>query len=211
MAFFAQGCKLDPPLYGPPPKEDWSLSYQPVSNGSYWKYTIDQAGVAQDSSVLTVTGDKPVFNGKEYHTIYADTKHRKGNGYCYSDKNIITTRQANVSYNGQVTEIKYYDDTIPVGGSWEENITDDGTLNGVPARMIGTLVAKDLTRTVHGINFPRVAHTRLLLQQDWGEGWETFATYDYYMNMGIGVIENVGVQADGTDLGKIRIYDYSIK
>ncbi|RFZ81846.1 hypothetical protein DYU05_18680 [Mucilaginibacter terrenus] len=210
VALFTQACKLDPPIYGPPPKADWSRSYQPLSPGSFWKYSIDAEGHAPDTATLTVTGEEPVINNKVYHTVYSASKTVAGPGYIYNADHIISIRTNSLIYN-ELLELQYVNDTVKVGQSWTANVTDNGLLQGVPARMIGTAVADSITRTVNGITYPRVKHTRIQIQQDHGAGFTTVATYDYYINMGVGVIENDGVQADGTDLGKLKLLSYAIK
>jgi hypothetical protein len=210
VALFTQACKLDPPIYGPPPKPDWSRNYQPLSSSSFWKYSIEAEGHAPDTAVLTVTGEKPIINDKVYHTVYSASKTVAGPGYIYNADHIISIRTNSLIYN-EPLELQYVNDTVKVGKSWTANVTDNGLLQGVPARMIGTAVADSITRTVNGVTYPRVKHTRIQIQQNYGSGFTTVATYDYYINMGVGVIENNGVQADGTDLGKLKLLSYAIK
>jgi hypothetical protein len=210
LALFTQACKLDPPIYGPPPKEDWSASFQPLGTGTFWKYVTNKEGSDPDSSVLTVTGEKPIIKDSTYHTIFSISQKNAGNGYVYVDDNTIKIRLFYAEYNDNI-EIQYYDNRIPLGGTWTDKITDSGLLEGFPARVVGTLKEVDVTRVVNGITFPRVTHTQMQLQQDKGSGYQTFATYDYYIQMGVGVIQTTSVKADGTDLGTVSIYSYDIK
>jgi hypothetical protein len=209
-AIFVQGCKLDPPIYGPPPKEDWSASFQPLGTGTFWKYVTNIEGAAADSSTLTVTGEEPVINDSTYHTIFSISQKNAGNGFVYVDDHTIKIRLYHPEY-GQSIEIQYYNDTIPVNGTWTDKITDSGLLEGVPARLVGKMIEKNGVKVINGITFPRVTHTQMFLQQDNGSGFQTFATYDYYIQMGVGVVETDGVKADGTDLGRVTIYSYDIK
>ncbi|MBD1365713.1 hypothetical protein IDJ77_17995 [Mucilaginibacter sp. ZT4R22] len=210
LALFTQACKLDPPIFGPPPKEDWSASFQPLGTGSYWQYVKQVEGSLTDTAVLLVTGEQPVINGLTYHTVYSESKRNRGDDYFYADNHVIIVREFFAKYNDNV-EIQYLVDTLTAGQSWTAKITDSGLLEGVPARLVGKVLEDSITKVVSGITFPRVRHTQMQLQQDKGSGFQTFATYDYYIQMGVGVIENIGVQADGTDLGHIRILSYDIK
>lgn len=210
IAIFVQACKLDPPIYGPPPKEDWSASFQPLGTGTFWKYVTTKEGFEPDSSVLTVTGEQPIINDSLYHTIFSIGKKAGGNGYVYVDKHTIQIRLFYKEYNDNINT-QYFNDTIPKGGTWTAKITDSGLLNGVPARLVGTVIETNATKVVNGVTFPRVTHTKMLLQKDNGSGFQTFATYDYYLQMGVGVIETDAVTADGTDLGRVSLYAYDIK
>nr|WP_294943930.1 hypothetical protein [uncultured Mucilaginibacter sp.] len=210
IAVLAQGCKLDPPIFGPPPKEDWSASFQPLGTGTFWKYVTVKEGEEPDSSTLTVTGEQPIINDSLYHTIFSISKKNAGNGFVYVDSNMIKARLFYAEYNDNI-DFQYYNMTAPVGGTWTDKITDSGTLEGYPARVVGTMVAVNTTKVVNGITFPRVTHTRMLLQQNKGSGFTTFITFDYYIQMGVGVIETTGIKSDGTDMGRVSIYAYDIK
>ncbi|WP_143822256.1 hypothetical protein [Mucilaginibacter pedocola] len=211
VAAFLQGCKLDPPVYGPPPKEDWSASFQPLGVGSYWKYLKTTAEQDPDTAESRVTGDQPVINGRTYHTVYTQLTKFGGESYFYTADSAVTVRDYS-SIAGGYIQIKYVIDSIgTVGQTWTEKITDDGMLNGYPARVVGTVIENNITKVLNGITYPRVRHTRMQLQQDKGSGFETLATYDYYIAMGVGVIENIGVAADGTDLGHSTLLSFVIK
>lgn len=210
-ALFIQGCKLDPPLFGPPKKEDWSASFQPLGVGSFWQFEKKVEGSQTDTATLLVTGEEVMFNDSTYHTVYSESSRNRGNGYFYTADHNVTVREFNAKYNDFV-EIKYLVDSLgTVGQTWTAKITDSGLLQGYPAKLVGKVMEDGITKVLNGITFPRVRHTQMQLQQDKGSGFITFATYDYYIQMGVGVIENNGVAADGTDLGHITILKYDIK
>jgi hypothetical protein len=85
-------------------------------------------------------------------------------------------------------EFEYLNDKEPVGFSWTRNVTDNGTVNDLPARLIGTIKEKNITKVVQGKTYQNVIHVSLELQYDFFSGFETAATYEMYASKGIGLI-----------------------
>lgn len=163
---------------------DTTKGYSPNVTGTYWKYIT--SGSYADTTTQTVTGTTTI-NAKLYSVIAAtSTLSGSGTGYVSNVNHIYTERQ---TAQGAIVEITYLKDDAAVGNTWTAPASDLGTINGIPARIYGTMTAKNLTKTVSGITYVNVVHTAVQLQYNYGGGYTTFGTYDYYITKGVGIIE----------------------
>ncbi|HEY4327046.1 MAG TPA: hypothetical protein VGN20_23875 [Mucilaginibacter sp.] len=182
--FFA-GCKKD--TGNQPSSAD---SYFPTTAGSSWRYfDIVQDGT-KDTIIVKMTNQTAIFNGKTY-TAATTMSRQSGAGteYFYAANHLFALRALN-AYAGTTVEFKMFNDTAAVGSSLISSPTDDGLVDGVPARTVNTIVAKNLTRTIGGKTYTNVIHTEVDFQYDYSGGYSTGFTYDFYLAKGIGVIES---------------------
>lgn len=185
-----------------------SDSYQPATAGSYWKYSGTAAGVAE-TSTFTVTGKTKVFNNKTYVEVtQASQNFGNQTGYFYIGDGSYAQR-ASTYINGITVELQYLKTNLEVGSTWTANITDNGQLNGIPARIIGKVLEKDAKRTVNGKSFANVIHTSLDLQYNIS-GFSTVMTYEFYVAKGVGIIE-IKSTSGGTVMSSSKITEYKIK
>jgi hypothetical protein len=164
-----------------------STSYQPLSVNSNWTYLTDYP--TADNVVLTATASTQTFNKKAYTVVQAKgAKLGTQNQYFYNANHLYNYR---VPVDGLGTiDFTYLNDNAAANATWTANVTDDGTLNGIPARMTGTIAEKDVTKTVSGKKYTDVIHTTVLLQyQLIAPTYTTLATYDFYVAKGIGIVE----------------------
>lgn len=232
MTTMLSACKLDKPDFTDPnafksansssgsgsnsgsgsvtPTGSQSNTYMPVTKDTYWKYA--STGLISDTTTNTITGSTTTFNNKVYYNESSVSQHYKTTsyGYLYSGNHIYSMKST--TFTGTATvEFLYLNDTTSIGHSWTTSITDDGTLNGVPAQLIGTMMEKGISKTLYNKTFTNVIHTQLNLQYDMGlgAGFESYALYDFYIAKGIGIIE-----IDSSVIGltsTLVLYDYSIK
>ena len=87
-------------------------------------------------------------------------------------------------------EIQAGNDAQPAGYTWTTIPSDDGTIGGLPAQTINTIAEKNVTKTINGKVYSNVIHTKAELQYNTGSGFLTVATYDFYLAMGIGLVES---------------------
>ena len=187
-----------------------SNTYMPQTKGTFWKYA--STGLLSDTTTNTMTGGTTTFNNKVYYNETTVSQHYKttSSNYLYSGNHIYSMK--GTSFTGTVVaEFLYLNDTTSIGHSWTTSITDDGTLNGVPAQLTGTMMEKGISKTLYNKTFTNVIHTQLNLQYDMGlgAGFESYALYDFYIAKGIGIIE-----IDSNVIGltsTLVLYDYSIK
>jgi len=163
---------------------DTTKGYQPAATGNYWKYA--ESGSYVDTSLQKVTGTTTI-NNKLYSVITAQSILSGNQTWYLSDINHTYTERATVQ--GNIIEILYLKDNVAVGTTWTAPASDNGIINGVPAQVSGVLVGKNLSKTVSGKTYANVIHTTILLQYNYGVGFTTSATYDYYIANGIGIIE----------------------
>ncbi|HEY0680075.1 MAG TPA: hypothetical protein VGD17_17445 [Chitinophagaceae bacterium] len=186
-------------------------TYQPVSKDSYWKYK-DSAFTGLITT-LTATGQQKTIGSKNYQVIKSETTGQPAaEAYFYVAKPLYGLRQ-DVN-NGVATTIEfvYLNDTASIGYTWTDNMPP---VNGLNARFNGEIIERNISKTVAGKNYTNVIHTRLKLEYEFPIlGWTQFATYEYYISKGVGIIR---IESDLSAFGQTTVrtvadlIDYSIK
>lgn len=184
-------------------------SYLPVSSGSTWTYN-DVVGGSTSQLTITMTGGTSVIGGKTYYagTSASSTK-GTSTGYFYAGNHFYSFRATSATA-GITIELQMGNDDQNVGYSWTTTPTDNGTVNGVPAKMVNTIKEKNISRTVNGKTFNNVIHTQVDLQYDLGTGFQSVATYDIYLAKGVGMIEN-DTSVSGSPYEIETITGYTVK
>lgn len=183
-------------------------TYQPLSAGSYWKYT-NTFGNSTETATNTITGKSKKINNKTYYEISQASKSTGTQlGYLYNDDHSYMIR-ASTYMNGVVIELQYLTDNLAVGKTWTVPITDNGQVNGIPARVIGKILEKNISHTVNGKAFINVIHSSLDLQYDLG-GYSTVITYEFYVAKGVGIIHTKS-SSGGVVVATSKLTEYSIK
>lgn len=203
IAAFFLGCKKDrnvTPAGG---------TYLPVTAGSTWKYSYASDGGTTDTLVLKMIGGTTQINSKTYYNVLSTYKQGASQGYFYAGNHIYTTRSAPIG-SSVAMEFQLLNDTASVGYQWISNPTDDGMIEGKPARTVNTIIGRNMSRTINGMTFSNVSHTQVQLQYDQGSGFQTTVTYDFYLAKGIGLIENDSNTLD-TFYETETLFDYTIK
>src|SRR5476649_1298765 len=89
-----------------------SSSYQPVTTGSTWTYSVETSGVAFDEKTTIMQSATATFNGKVYHiavsTQKSDTTHI--NNYYNQSGSAYVYREDAVQPD-DITEVQYLNDT----------------------------------------------------------------------------------------------------
>jgi hypothetical protein len=167
---------------------DTSKGYSPVTANSYIKYRI-VTGTGVDTTTNTATGTTTTINNKLYSVVAINSlTYGTSPGY-YSNINHVYTARATDHVSGVTLELEYLVDNIAVGATWTAPVTDNGTVKGYPAQILGKITGKNISKTVSGIPFNEVTHTTLQLQYDVGGGFITLGSFEYYIAKGIGIIE----------------------
>jgi len=190
-----------------------SGTYQPTSANSYWHYK--ETGDITADYTITSTGQKTTINSIDYYTF--NSTGSAGNVQSYmgvKNHNYYVLDQGTSPNSGASFDLNflYLNDTASVGYTWQ-NAAGQG--NGFTAETPGSVVEKGISLTVQGKSYTDVIHTQEELQYDIpGLGLLTFATYDYYVAKGIGIIRVVAA-GDPTLAGGFHsttdLVDYSIK
>lgn len=187
-----------------------SDSYQPTTKGSTWKYSVQLVGVDPVEQTITMTGGSTLINGKTYYEATSVSKTLgSSTGYFYSDGSVYSTRASSIAA-GVTLDMQYLDLSKSVGAYWTSKVNDSGYVNGIPGQFRGTIAEKGITKTIGGKSFTDVIHTTIDLQYDYGSGFETFMTYEYYLAKGVGLIE-LDTTAFGFDSTKETILTYDVK
>jgi len=192
---------------------DTTKGYMPTTAGSYAKYK-SVTGSLVNTSINTMTGNTTTINGKLYSVCNVNSVTYGNSVGYFSNINHVYTERATTVMAGITVELEYLVDNVAVGATWTAPVTDVGTINGVPARLVGTIAEKNITKTVEGTTFKSVIHTTLQLQYDYGMGFETDAVYDYYIAKGVGLIEaDAVVSYNGIVIttSKATLISFSIK
>jgi hypothetical protein len=209
---FASGCGLKE-VVGPNAEGGTtnSDSYQPVTKGSTWKYSIQVAGqTALDQITMTMTGDVKTFNGRVYYKCLAVSSTETSEGFFghsngrYASLNEETDPKENI-------EETYLDDTLPVGGTYTAKGNYSGPIFGTDIQFVGTIVEKGATKTVNGKSFKNVIHTRVESQSTISSGqFVTDGVVEYFIAKGVGIIE-VDVYFGTQVIARQTIVSYNIK
>jgi hypothetical protein len=183
IVFSILGCKKDK-------MEAPSLNdYLPLTNGSVWKYSYGSDGGHTDTLAITMTGGTTRINGKTYYDVTSTYKQGFSQGYFYAGNHFYAMRTVALGSDAGM-EVQLLNDTASVGYRWITRPTDDGTVGGMPVQAVNTIVEKGISRTENGRTFSEVIHTRVELQYDYGSGYQTNITYDFYLAKGVGLIES---------------------
>lgn len=187
-------------------------TYSPVTAGTNWVYK-SVIGTSVDTATNTMSGNTTTINGKLYSVVNV-TAVKGGNSTVYfaTINHVYTAAQA-IPTTTDILEMQYLIDNAAVGTTWTTPASPTGTINGVPARISGKIAEAGISKTVSGIVFNNVIHSTILLQYDYGSGFQTNATYEYYVAQNIGVIEvDSSVSAFGSSVtGSTTILSYKIK
>jgi len=155
-------------------------SYLPVASGSTWKYAELISGSAPDSLTIKMTGATANFNGKAYYTGAASSKLRgPQNAYYYASAHLYAELISDPSVGN--VELQIGNDSLAVGQTWITSPNASGEVNGVPAQCVNTLKEKNITKVIGKQTFKNVIHTQIDLQYDYGDGFQSATTYDFYL------------------------------
>lgn len=182
----ATGCKKDKDEEpGGVPKGD---SYQPLTQGSFWKYK--QTGLFAGEYTLTATGTKKTVDGIEYVLMESSGSGQSSSAYYGVKDNNYYLRVVGTSPGGlpfDLTQL-YLNDKEAAGYTWPFAA---GHGNDFAAFAPGKIIERDLTMTVQGKSYTNVIHTQVKLSYEIPEfGTMGGMIYDYYMAKGVGVIRS---------------------
>ncbi len=165
---------------------DTTKGYAPAVSGSYIKYRA-VSGTIIDTITNTLTGSTTTINAKLFNvaSIYS-IAHGLSTAYYANISHTYTLRTASA---GTTLEILYLIDNVPAGSTWTAPLTDLGTIGGAQVQLIGKLTEKNISRTVSNLIFNNVIRTTIQLQYNTGLAFTTYATYEYYIAKGVGIIE----------------------
>lgn len=186
-------------------------SYQPTSDGSTWVYDNKVIGGGTTQVTIKMTGGTTIFGGKTYYNASSTSPGQlPSNGYFYNDSNIYIVRSTSPAVPGLVINMQYLDTRLKVGETWSNPATDNGSINGIPAKMVGTIMEIGVNKTVGDKTFNNVIHIQIDLQYDYGTGFQSAMLYDYYVAKGVGMIEQDS-KVGGNDFNKQTLVSYTIK
>ncbi|TSD63947.1 hypothetical protein FFF34_015380 [Inquilinus sp. KBS0705] len=191
LLVFINGCKKDTPdLNGYKPADHtYDNSYMPLSKGSTWNYTSG-SGEQMVKTSLTLTGDSTTINNRTYKLMLNKTTGAPDKTqYYYNAQHLYS-----VSENAGGVSLEYFclNDQLFTGNTWNAKLTPTGLVNGVPGRISGQVVERNVTKIVLGKTYIYVIHTRLSVQYDYSHTGEykEYGSYDYYFAKGVGIIQS---------------------
>jgi len=187
-----------------------SNSYQPTTSGSVWKYVNMVTGKPDELITVKAVGTTFNINNRVYYTVTsASSLNGTATNYYFTNGVFYTIRGASL-VSGATSEFQYLDNSFTVGTKWTVSVNDAGFINGVPGRFVGSTIEKDVTKTIGENTFTNVIHTTVNLEFDYGEGFVTTATYDYYVAKGVGMVE-VDTSVAGSVVSTETITSYDVK
>jgi hypothetical protein len=220
LAFISAGfaaCKQEPYKITPPAP---SGSYFPETPGSTWRYrdsvygeptdTVPIYGVHIDTLSFTINGKTTDYNSAVcYNAPMVSKLHGPGMAYFFANKHVYALLQSNAPLG--FTNLQIFIDTASVGHHWTSMPTENTLLNGNPAQAVSTIIEKNITRVVGGVQFTNVVHTSVDFETNTNGAWfSNIAHYDFYLAQGVGLIEK-----DAYFYGYLNetqtIIDYNVK
>jgi hypothetical protein len=200
-------CKKDAVDYTGFETIDPNSSYLLSKKGTYWKYETDFNGT-KSTNTITLTGNKTTINGKNYLDYTGEAPGQPvQTGYYYMGNHQYNVR---ASAQGYTLDILYLVDNYEIGQEWTGPINDQGTINGIPGRVRGKILEKGITMEVLGKKYTGVYHTQAYIEYNlFGNGFENFGTYDYYIAKGVGLIE-IDSELSGFSASS-KLMEYTIK
>ena len=109
--------------------------------------------------------------------------------YYYAADHDFAIRETDPG-SGITIELQAGNDAQAVGYTWTTIPSDSGTLGGLPAQTINTIVEKNVTKNINGKVYTNVIHTKAELQYNAGTGFFTVGVYDFFLAKGIGLVES---------------------
>jgi len=187
-------------------------TYSPVTAGTTWVYK-EVIGTSADTLNYIIPGTTTIIDSKLYSAVNV-TSAKTGNstGYFANINHVYTLAQA-IPTTTDILEMQYLIDNAAVGTTWTTPASPTGTINGVPGRISGKIAEVGISKTVTGMVFNNVIHSTILLQYDYGTGYQTDATYEYYVAKNVGIIEiDSSVSGFGASVtGSTTLLSYKIK
>lgn len=207
LLLLASTCKLDSPVY-----PVIINSYMPMAEGNTWRYTYQVTGGAADTLTVTMTNSHATVNGRIYFSASTQSKQiPQFTSYFYSGPQIYATLVAAATPGGPVViDMDYLNDGISIGQTWTNKLVADGVIGGVPAQMLGTMVEKETSMKINQKTYYNVIHTRADVQYDFGDGFKTYTTYNYYSSLGVGIIK-LTTSAGVDTISNQEIISYDVK
>ena len=188
-------------------------TYSPVTAGTNWVYKAVTGTSYVDTLNYTMPGTTTTIDNKLYSVVnVTSTKTGNSTGYFANLNHVYTLAQA-IPTTTDILEMQYLLDNAAVGTTWTTPASPTGTINGVPARISGKIAEVGISKTVTGMVFNNVIHSTILLQYDYGTGYQTNATYEYYVAQNIGIIEiDSSISTFGSSVtASTTILSYKIK
>ena len=203
-AMLAAGCSKSKNNPSPP-----SDSYLPVTSGNTWTYN-DVVNGSTSQLTITMTGATTAFNGKSYYnSTSVSTTKGTSTGYFYAANHAFAVRATSAAA-GLTIELQMGNDAQIAGYTWTTTPSDNGTINGVPAKTVNTIKEVNVTKVVNGKTFTNVIHTQVDLQYNLGTGFQSVAVYDFYLAKGVGMIET-DTSVSGAPYELETITGYTVK
>lgn len=163
-------------------------SYYPTASGTSRTFLTVTDG-AESTFTEVFNGKTKVVNKATYYEaeIKFANSPVSSKAYYYHGNNVCRNRAFDASQNA-VVELDYLNEKESVGYTWTSHMSPTGNINGVPEQVIGTIKEKGISKTINGKTYNDVIHTSMNVQYNVSNGYQTVATYDFYMAKGIGII-----------------------
>ena len=197
------------------PGDNVSGAYQPFTTGSTWSYRneteavpgLASAAVADiDTTVNTMTDATKVYNGKTFHKLSLVTGTETESTYFSLTDNIYYNHSFNEDADAEL-ELPYLNEQKDVNGTWVTPLV----LEGAPeSQLLGTIIEKNITKTILGKTYNNVIHSRLELQSKVNGPFTTIFTFDFFVAKNIGMV-GIYTSYNGKQFAKSELMSYKIK
>jgi hypothetical protein len=184
-----------------------SITYLPLTKGTYWKYQDSLMGTVTTMTVLDKT---KTFSGRTYTAVVGSNSQTDTFYMTRQGADYFNYAEVNSGTSSGRFLFHYLNDTAAVGRNWEYLA---GQGNGFPAYFKTTIIERNIIHTVHAKAYTQVIHTRMEMSYDiFGERTPA-AIYDYYIARGIGIIQlKTTIDMLGTEMtSSSDLLEYQVK
>jgi hypothetical protein len=197
------------------PGDNATGAYQPFTTGSTWSYrneTESVPGLASaeeadiDTTVNTMTDATKVYNGKTFHKLISVTGIETESTYFGFTNHIYYNHSFNEDADAEL-ELPYLNDEKDVNGTWVTPLVVEGSPD---SQLLGTIVEKNINKTILGKTYNNVVHSKLELQSKIGGTFTTIFSFDFYVAKNIGVV-GIYTSYNGSQFAKSELISYNIK
>ena len=163
-----------------------SGNYQPLTNGSWWKFKDSASGAL---STTTATNSTQSFNSILYTALTSTNGTQTSTAYMAAPSPNYYMRIMGISpTSGAPFDITfhYLNDTASVAYNWTYNA---GQGNGFTALVKTTILEKNITMSIEGKTYTNVTRTRLDLSYDIMGTIMDFGYYEFFASKGVGLVK----------------------
>ncbi|MCC8410603.1 hypothetical protein LJ707_16790 [Mucilaginibacter sp. UR6-1] len=198
------------PNTGEIPGTTTNATYQPFGAGAKWVYH-GQSGIGdfviEDTRTTILNGKSKKIDGQVFYEGITTSSAGTISGYI-GYNNGIYAQQAEAAALGLNAIMPIYNDRKNIGETYQQlfNYVSEG--QAVNARFSVELLEKGISKTVRGVTYNDVVHTRIKTDVKLGDEWISYTGNEIYLAKGVGIIYATAFAFD-MEIDKMELVSYT--